>query len=508
MSGSGSGVRLGIASLGGLDTLFLTNIQAEEFTVGNSITYNHSAGTVIDSTLDVVTYDATGSFFTGEYAKVDCFNHGMYGSGNKVIIAGATPDTLPTVTSTIVNSTTSAIAIGDSTGFDVFEGVQVSAANTGYAIINSEVISYTSVGINTLSGIVRGIDNTQAINHAQGSTIQKYEISGVALNKINKTHDVQALERNMDSFLVKIDREGRSVDISGISQPQLSFNSDAFVGGEHVHSTRNIMFDTITPLMDVLTPTAIDEVNMVMRTVSGTSVDGNEVSFSDQGFEEVIINKETKLPNTRIIASEVNENNRLTNMFRNKSITARMFISNGGNEFSSPMVCLDTAAFTFTSNRINKPIEDDNYAHDSRVNRLTGDPHTSYYQSKVVSIKNPATSLKVIVDAYRPQDSDFRVLYSLIRPDVSEEDQKFVLFPGYKNNIDTTGDGFGDTAIDPNENDGRADKFIASSDKFVEYQFTVNEVEPFTGFVIKIVMNGTDTARVPIIKNIRALALA
>jgi len=99
-------------------------------------------------------------------------------------------------------------------------------------------------------------------------------------------------------------------------------------------------------------------------------------------------------------------------------------------------------------------------------------------------------------------------LYSLIRPDVSEEDQKFVLFPGYKNNIDTTGDGFGDTAIDPNENDGRADKFIASSDKFVEYQFTVNEVEPFTGFVIKIVMNGTDTARVPIIKNIRALALA
>ena len=508
MSGSGSGVRLGIASLGGLDTLFLTNIQAEEFTVGNSITYNHSAGTVIDSTLDVVTYDATGSIFTGEYAKVDCFNHGMYGSGNKVVIAGATPDTLPTVTSTIVNSTTSAIAIGDSTGFDVFEGVQVSAANTGYAIINSEVISYTSVGINTLSGIVRGIDNTQAINHAQGSTIQKYEISGVALNKINKTHDVQALERNMDSFLIKIDREGRSVDISGISQPQLSFNSDAFVGGEHVHSTRNIMFDTITPLMDVLTPTATDEVDMVMRTVSGTSVDGTEVSFSDQGFEEVIINKETKLPNTRIIASEVNENNRLTNMFRNKSITARMFISNGGNEFSSPMVCLDTAAFTFTSNRINKPIEDDNYAHDSRVNRLTGDPHTSYYQSKVVSIKNPATSLKVIVDAYRPQDSDFRVLYSLIRPDVSEEDQKFVLFPGYKNNIDTTGDGFGDTAIDPNENDGRADKFIASSDKFVEYQFTVNEVEPFTGFVIKIVMNGTDTARVPIIKNIRALALA
>ncbi len=508
MSGSGSGCRLGIASLGGLDTLFLTNIQAEEFTVGNSITYNHSAGTVVDSGLDVITYDATGSKFTGEYARVGCFNHGMYSSDNKVVISGATPDTLPTVTSTIVNSTTSAIAIGDSTGFDVFEGVLVSAANTGYAIINSEIISYTSVGINTLSGIVRGIDNTQSINHAQGSSIQKYEVSGVALNKINKTHDVQALERSMDTFLIKIDREGRTVDISGVSQPQLSFNSDAFVGGEHVHSTRNIMYDNITPLIDVFTPSDFDEVDMTIRTVSGTSVDGTEVSFADQGFEDILINKETKLPNTRLVASEVNENNKLTNMFRNKSITARMSISNNGNAFSSPMVCLDTAAFKFTSNRINKPIEDDNYAHDSRVNRLTGDPHTSYYMSKTISIKNPATSLKVIVDAYRPQDSDFRVLYSLVRPDVSEEDQKFVLFPGYKNNIDTTGDGFGDTAIDPNENDGRADKFIASSEKFVEYQFTVNELEPFTGFIIKVVMNGTDTARVPILKNVRALALA
>ena len=115
MSGSGSGCRLGIASLGGLDTLFLTNIQAEEFTVGNSITYNHSAGTVVDSGLDVITYDATGSKFTGEYARVGCFNHGMYSSDNKVIISGATPDTLPTVTSTIVNSTTSAIAIATTT---------------------------------------------------------------------------------------------------------------------------------------------------------------------------------------------------------------------------------------------------------------------------------------------------------------------------------------------------------------------------------------------------------
>ena len=196
MSGAGSGVRIGINSLSGIDTLYLTNIQAEEFTNAASVNYFHDLGTVIDSGLDVTRYDETGSIYTGEYARVSYFNHGMYGTGNKVAISGAAPDTLPTVTSTTINSTTSSIAIGDSTGFDVFEGVLVSAANTAYAIINNEVISYTSVGINTLSGIVRGVDNTQPINHESGSPIQKYELAGVGLSKINKTHDVSTIGRN------------------------------------------------------------------------------------------------------------------------------------------------------------------------------------------------------------------------------------------------------------------------------------------------------------------------
>jgi hypothetical protein len=161
----------------------------------------------------------------------------------------------------------------------------------------------------------------------------------------------------------------------------------------------------------------------------------------------------------------------------------------------------------FSSNRLNKPIDDENYPYDKRINVLFGDVHTSFYSSRVINIKQPATSLKVILDAFRPASTDFRVLYSLIRPDASEIDQKFVLFPGYKNSVDTTGDGFGDTPIDPSKNDGRPDKFVNPDENFREYQYTINDLEPFTGFVIKIVMNGSNQAQVPVIKNIRALAL-
>ena len=116
--------------------------------------------------------------------------------------------------------------------------------------------------------------------------------------------------------------------------------------------------------------------------------------------------------------------------------------------------------------------------------------------------------MKVIIEAFRPEATDFRVLYSLIRNDSSEVDQKFVLFPGYLNSVDTTGDGFGDTAIDSSKNDGRADKFVNSDGQFREYQYTINDLEPYTGFIIKIVFNGTNQAEVPVLRNLRAIALA
>jgi len=508
MSGSGSGCRIGINSLNGIDTLYLTDIQGEEFTTGDDVSYYHSAGTVIDSTLDVTRFDATGSLYTGEYARVGYFNHGMYGTGNKVSISGASPNTVPTTLSTIINSTTSSVAIADSIGFNVFEGVLVSAANTAYAIINNELISYTSVGINTLSGITRGVKNTQSINHAQGDIISKYEFSGISLTKINKDHDVSTLGRNMDDFIIKIDREGRGTDISALQQPQLSFASNIHGGGDNAHASKNIQYDTVTPLFDITTPGPTDVSTLSLRTVSGTSIDGDEQSFIDQGFEPFILNQGTRLPTTRVVASEVNENIRLTNMFRNRSLTARVAISNGGNFWSSPMICLDTMSIRFSSNRINKPIDEGNYPIDAKVNALFGDVHTSYYTSRVINIKKPATSLKVVFDGYRPASTDFRVLYSVVSEDYSEVDQKFTLFPGYLNMVDTDGDGFGDTSINFNRNDGRADSLVTPGEDFKEYQYTINDLDPFTGFVIKIVMNGSNQAEVPVIKNIRALALA
>jgi hypothetical protein len=127
--------------------------------------------------------------------------------------------------------------------------------------------------------------------------------------------------------------------------------------------------------------------------------------------------------------------------------------------------------------------------------------------SNTVNLSLPAKSLKVILSAYRHASADFRVLYSLIRADSSEVDQSFELFPGYDNLKYTTEDGY--TIIDKSKNTGRSDTFVSPSldNQFLEYQFTANDLDLFTGYTIKIVMSGTNQAYPPRIKELRTIAI-
>ena len=75
---------------------------------------------------------------------------------------------------------------------------------------------------------------------------------------------------------------------------------------------------------------------------------------------------------------------------------------------------------------------------------------------------------------------------------------------------DTDGDGFGDKVIDASKNTGRPDAFVTPSlvDEFKEYQFSVDNLEEFIGYKIKIVFSGTNEAKAPRLKDLRTIALA
>ena len=60
------------------------------------------------------------------------------------------------------SSSTSDILISNGTEFENFEGVSVGSTNPGYAMISNEIIKYTGVSGNTLTGITREISGTKA----------------------------------------------------------------------------------------------------------------------------------------------------------------------------------------------------------------------------------------------------------------------------------------------------------------------------------------------------------
>ena len=114
--------------------------------------------------------------------------------------------------------------------------------------------------------------------------------------------------------------------------------------------------------------------------------------------------------------------------------------------------------------------------------------------------------LLVIIAVERPGDSDFRVLYTTVKADSSEIEQSYELFPGYDNLKQTT-EGF--LIVDPSKNSGLPDRKVRASldGEFLEYEFTVDSLDLFSGYGIKIVMSSSNQAQTPRFADLRIIAL-
>jgi hypothetical protein len=214
------------------------------------------------------------------------------------------------------------------------------------------------------------------------------------------------------------------------------------------------------------------------------------------------------MDNPRIVCSRVNEKDNLSSLPRSKSLTLGIRMETENNNVSPVIDLSEASTFVFARNRINNPVMD--YVKDSRSHANSGDPHSSVYISKRINLVQPASSLKVLFSGYRHSTNDFRVLYKLFKSDSSEIEPIYEFFPGYDNMTDTDGDGFGDSVVDEYLNDGKPDMFVRSSNEneFLDYQYSADNLDQFNGFVIKIVMNGTNEAFTPKIKDLRVIALA
>jgi hypothetical protein len=504
----GSGAQITVSALNGFDTLYLTNVQGQEFTSSQDLVVYDGATAVSYANTDITSSATISDLYDGRVIEVTQNNHGMHADNNLVTLANIEPNTIPTSLNAAIGSGATTISVANTSIFTTFEGISTS---TGYVKIDNEIIFYNSVTAGaspagTLGIGTRGVDSSLTSTHAIGTKVYPYQLNGVSLTRINTNHNIPTNSTlksavDLDKYYLQIGRADRA---SGDSQ--LSFTDQNVVGGNGATGSKNVQFNSVIPDLSVITPGENTTISAQIRTVSGTSASGSEVSFTDQGFESVEIGQVNNLSSTRIVASNISETTRLEDLPRNKSFT--LGVEMNGSERLSPVIDISTSNITFIRDRLNRPVDD--YVTQDGANSINSDPHEAIYVSQRVNLKQPATSLKVLVSAYRHSSADFRVLYELFRVDSSAIEQSFELFPGYDNLTDTDGDGFGDKVIDSTKNSGRADAFVpASKDgEFLEYQFSVDELEQFNGFRIKIVSSGTNEAYAPRYKDLRVIALA
>ena len=516
----GTGALISITDTGGVDTLYLSGIQGTGsaggggFIKNQNIRYYDDAGAIKDLVGGLWEgLQVNAPPYDGNYIKVDQFEHGMNATNNKLELKNIKSNLNTTSLSANLVDTDSTISVGSTLSPDLntFEGIAVGAANTGYIRIGDEIIGYESVGTGILETITRGVDSTQSINHDVTTPVQKYELSNVSLRRINRQHTISPLNIALDSYYVGFAEtagKNRSTDDNAEDIPALAFGGtqDVFCGGSNATATRNIQFDAIVPNYNVITPAAVTGATASVRTVTGTSIDGNEVSFIDQGFQPVQLNTLNNFTTPRLVCSKVNETTYLTNMERNKSFTTAINLTTT-NENVSPIIQTDISYTEFRSNRLNNPIT--NYPDSNLVSSGTYDPNSAIYVSRTVSLDKPADSLKVLFSAFRGASSDIRVLYNLVRAGSNQPNPTFELFPGYDNLTDSTGDGFGDRVIDSAKNDGKPDAFVPASvdNQFLEYQFSADNLGEFVGYSIKIILAGTNQASAPRIRDLRTIAI-
>jgi len=415
-------------------------------------------------------------------------NHAMHSLSNNVSIAGVTSEVSSTVLSSSISATDTTINVNDATAFHrIINGAAISSSNVGYIRVYGpgpsgeigidfpldfegdpfEIMSYEAISGDgkTITITERGLDGTTAASFNDESIVECYNLDGIPLTEINKTHTA-ILNPTLDTY----DVATTSIGSRGIRS-----------GGEGVQATQNVQYEQFAPqIQKMLLPGT--NITARVNTVTGTSInDGvnlTQASFANTGeFYDILLDEDNYFNTPQIICSSINESSELSG---GKSFRMDLALTSETDNVS-PVIDLDRFSLLTTTNRINKP---------SNVNAAlvsVGDEHEACYITKIATLTNPSGSIKLIFAGLRPPDTLIKPLYRVLPTGSSDPIESFgwTYFPV-------------DDALIPATNE---------EGFFEDYEYEVSGLD-FQQYQIKILLISPNQADVPQIQDFRAIALA
>jgi len=255
-------------------------------------------------------------------------------------------------------------------------------------------------------------------------------------------------------------------------------------GGLDVTNTTNYQYDVLFPYLETLTPqdTSID---VKMKQTTGKSFAGAETPYiKDNNYLNVTLKEDNYLDAPRVV----------TNAGKGKKSAQMEITMASSNDYVSPVIDLQRASLSLIGNRIDNQAQSPAAGFNvpslftPETDHLRGSM-LSKHITKPVSLLSDAVGLKVLLSANRPAAADF--------------DLYVKTSTGDENIIDNAG-----WTLVTRQSPVPSDE---SRDVFREYTYLIGgdngALLPFTIFQLKIVFKSTNSSKVPVIKDLRAIAL-
>ena len=278
--------------------------------------------------------------------------------------------------------------------------------------------------------------------------------------------------------------------VTGVDDEQFTFeadsaaDSDGFHGGSLVRFDRNYKFGQTYPNIQSIVPRGAS-LNAAAVFHTSKSLAGTETAYTALASTPLRLRKNNVFDTVRGIFSPTMETHASgLNGGKSAAITLTMATTNTD---VSPVIDLQRASLIVTDNIIDDQ-DTVNPIIETAETIATAGTHAAKHITKPITLAEGATGIKVLIAVNRPSAAGIKLYYRVAEDGVNLNDTAWVLKP-----VEST------IAADDNRN------------VFREYEYVIGgesgTLDEFTQFQLKIVMTSTNQARVPVIRDLRAIAL-
>ena len=261
-------------------------------------------------------------------------------------------------------------------------------------------------------------------------------------------------------------------------------------GGTVVKATEQYIINDFTLSVPNLTPPGTS-INTGGNFVTSKSFGGTETAGSRTLKVPVEVNSISALKDPHVVLSSENEFGTLGVQDRASTYFDIDLITD--NKFVAPYINANAAALLTISNFID--LQDSAGTVSTITYAAETNPNGGTIPSKHITVpyalENDATSIRIMLDAVRPQGAEFTVWYRTGRStsDILLSDTSWTAFS---------------TSVNPPNKSNYSQ--IEQSRKNEQYEFNVFDIPSFNEYQIKITFTTTRSSNVPVIRNLRTIA--